>query len=268
MVDNKRKFRRFDLPLVVTFKPAYGSTDSYSGLIKNFSLEGICLESNDFSFIKHESLEFSLKFPQGVSSATLRGNVAWKKQNDKRCLAGVKLNTTDRKTRNNIIEKISSFGNIPINEIFTGEEPVKAISKEKNIEKVQEKAKVKEKTIKVKADQPPAKKKRKSLKTPPKNGFTKQYFKGGSGCKVTFRLPEEATVDARSVTIVGDFNNWDPAKTPMKRMKNGGFFATLDLESNREYKFKYLIDGQWENDWFADKYIPNEFGSDDSVVIV
>ena len=43
----------------------------------------------------------------------------------------------------------------------------------------------------------------------------------------------------------------------------------LNLESDREYRFKYLIDGdKWENDWNADKYLTNEYGSDDSVVIV
>jgi hypothetical protein len=36
-----------------------------------------------------------------------------------------------------------------------------------------------------------------------------------------------------------------------------------------EYKFRYLIDdSRWENDWNADRYIPNSFGSEDSLVIV
>jgi hypothetical protein len=36
-----------------------------------------------------------------------------------------------------------------------------------------------------------------------------------------------------------------------------------------ECRFRYCIDGvKWENDWCADKYEPNPFGSYDSVVVV
>lgn len=97
----------------------------------------------------------------------------------------------------------------------------------------------------------------------------KQYVKSGAVCKVTFRLPKEAASDAKTVTIVGDFNNWDITENKMKKLKNGDFTLTLDLPCNREYRFRYLIDtNRWENDWFADKYIPNDFGADDSVVVV
>jgi hypothetical protein len=55
----------------------------------------------------------------------------------------------------------------------------------------------------------------------------------------------------------------------MKRLKNGTFTAAVTLQPNGEYHFRYLVDGQrWENDWNADKYVPNRYGSDDSVVVV
>jgi hypothetical protein len=55
----------------------------------------------------------------------------------------------------------------------------------------------------------------------------------------------------------------------MKRLKNGAFTATVTLEPNKEYHFRYFVDGQrWENDWHADKYVPNSHGSDDTVVVV
>lgn len=97
----------------------------------------------------------------------------------------------------------------------------------------------------------------------------KQYLKSAPQCKVTFRFPKEAAPDAKSVAVVGDFNDWNVAEHLMKKLKNGDFKVTLSLPCNREYKFKYLIDAnRWENDWFADKYIPNGYGSDDSVVVV
>jgi 1,4-alpha-glucan branching enzyme len=99
--------------------------------------------------------------------------------------------------------------------------------------------------------------------------INKQYLKSNGSCKVTFRLPKEATQGARSVTIVGDFNDWNIKKTPLKRLKNGEFKLIMELPRNKEYRFKYLIDSKhWENDWHADKYVPNSFGNDDSVVIV
>ena len=97
----------------------------------------------------------------------------------------------------------------------------------------------------------------------------KQYVKSNNICKVTFRLPKDAAHNADMVTIVGDFNNWNLTENRMKQLKNGDFTLTLDLPCSREYRFRYLIDAnRWENDWFADKYLPNNFGADDSVVVV
>jgi 1,4-alpha-glucan branching enzyme len=102
-----------------------------------------------------------------------------------------------------------------------------------------------------------------------KTGLKKKYLKTSPACKVTFRLPKEAAHDAKTVSIVGDFNKWNLSETPMKRLKNGDFQVTLELPCNREYSFRYLIDStRWENDWCADKYISNPYGCDDSVVAV
>ena len=69
--------------------------------------------------------------------------------------------------------------------------------------------------------------------------------------------------------VIGDFNNWNEKGTPMKSLKNGAFTATIDLESNKEYQFRYLInDAVWENDWDADKYVPNEYGDSDNSIVV
>ena len=101
------------------------------------------------------------------------------------------------------------------------------------------------------------------------SGIKKQYLKSGVSCNVTFRLPKEAAPDAQSATIVGDFNNWNLTDTQMKKLKSGDFEITLKLHKDKEYRFKYFIDGsQWENDWYAYKYVPNQHGSDDSLVIL
>ena len=47
------------------------------------------------------------------------------------------------------------------------------------------------------------------------------------------------------------------------------FRITMKLEAGKEYRFRYLIDGsRWENDWSADRYVPNRYGTDDSLVIL
>ncbi len=96
----------------------------------------------------------------------------------------------------------------------------------------------------------------------------KQFLKSGSICKVTFRLPREAAGEARTVHVVGEFNNWDIYATPMKCLKDGSFTVTINLEQGREYQFRYLIDEMnWENDWDADKYLPSHFGNCENSVV-
>jgi len=106
-------------------------------------------------------------------------------------------------------------------------------------------------------------------KTVTVKGLKKQYLKKSSSCKVTFRLPKEAAPTAEMVTVVGDFNDWDLKETKMQKLKSGDFKTTLELPCNSEYRFRYLIDADhWENDWAADKYLPNGYGDDDSVVVI
>jgi len=98
----------------------------------------------------------------------------------------------------------------------------------------------------------------------------KRFLKTKPLCKVIFELPKEVTREAHTVALVGEFNSWDATSTLMRRRKDGSFSITLDLPAHREYQFKYLIDDDyWENDWQADKYLPNNIGdSDNSIVVV
>jgi 1,4-alpha-glucan branching enzyme len=97
----------------------------------------------------------------------------------------------------------------------------------------------------------------------------KQYFKSKSVCKVTFRIPEELGNSAKTAHIVGEFNNWNFFSTPMKKLKNGAFTTTLDLERGKEYQFRYLLDKNiWENDGDADKSVSTPYGDSVNSVIV
>ncbi|MCB8942456.1 MAG: isoamylase early set domain-containing protein [Ardenticatenaceae bacterium] len=93
----------------------------------------------------------------------------------------------------------------------------------------------------------------------------KNYTKTGTTCRVTFKLPAE--VAAETAVLCGEFNDWNPETNPMKKLKDGSFSLTLSLDVGQQYRFRYLLDGtRWENDWEADAYLPNEHGTEDSVV--
>jgi 1,4-alpha-glucan branching enzyme len=96
----------------------------------------------------------------------------------------------------------------------------------------------------------------------------KKFLKSKPRCKVTFSLSKEQAKDAGKVSVVGEFNNWETAATPLHRQKDGSFSATLDLETDREYQFRYLIDGEiWISDPEADRFAFSPFGDCDNAVV-
>ena len=84
--------------------------------------------------------------------------------------------------------------------------------------------------------------------------------------RVTFELP--SNMWAERVNLVGEFNDWDTTATAMSRNRSdANWKATLDLEQGKQYRFRYLVDGQeWLNDWHADDHVDNPYGSYDSVI--
>ena len=96
--------------------------------------------------------------------------------------------------------------------------------------------------------------------------MTKTYPRTKKGaCKVMFELPKQ--VGAQKAAVLGDFNNWNPRATPMKRKRDGSFSVALNLDAGREYRFRYLLDEErWENDRDADRLVPNIFGTQDSSI--
>ena len=98
----------------------------------------------------------------------------------------------------------------------------------------------------------------------------KRYIKSRKVFKVTFELakaelPEGVKVE--EIALVGSFNGWDPAATPMLRAKGGAYRATLEFEPGQEHQFRYLVNGDhWCNDWQADGYVRNDQGGDNCIV--
>jgi 1,4-alpha-glucan branching enzyme len=91
----------------------------------------------------------------------------------------------------------------------------------------------------------------------------KRFFRTKDECEVSFEYQAKM---AQTVALMSDINDWQPIEMK-KRRKDGIFYTKVRLPKESQYQFRYLLDGQyWENDPAADSYVPNEYGSDNSVV--
>ncbi len=87
-----------------------------------------------------------------------------------------------------------------------------------------------------------------------------------STAKVTFALASE--VIPGQVSVLGDFNGWDPLAHPLKKRSNGTYSVCVEIPAGT-YRFKYLAeDGNWFCDPELDDVQLNEFQTADSVVRV
>ncbi len=94
----------------------------------------------------------------------------------------------------------------------------------------------------------------------------KQYLKSKPVCKVTFSVPAE---EAKKVAVVGTFNEWNVKKAAeLKKLKNGTFKGTVDLETDNSYEFRYVVDGKtYINDEQADAYAWNDYAGAENCVL-
>ena len=83
---------------------------------------------------------------------------------------------------------------------------------------------------------------------------------------VTFEMP--AGIEAAGVSVVGDFNEWNPTKDPMKHRKDGTWARTIRLDPGT-YRFRYLTDdGDWYNAETADGYESSGLGADNCLLVL
>ncbi|WP_127542898.1 isoamylase early set domain-containing protein [Actinoplanes sp. OR16] len=77
----------------------------------------------------------------------------------------------------------------------------------------------------------------------------------GNKTRVTFSLP--ADEPAGTVSVVGDFNGWEPGRHELQPRRNGTRTVSVPLDPGH-YKFRYLAtDGVWLDDDQADAVGPN-----------
>jgi len=73
--------------------------------------------------------------------------------------------------------------------------------------------------------------------------------------------------EAQCVQLAGDFNSWDPNAHPLEKKSDEMWVINLDLSPGR-YEYKFLVDGQWQNDPDCSDFASNPFGGENSVLIL
>ena len=71
----------------------------------------------------------------------------------------------------------------------------------------------------------------------------------------------------KSVAVAGSFNDWQPVKMLNDRNNDGHYSCRLMLPPGT-YQYKFYVDGQWRSDAGNPDFVPNEFGSLNSVLTV
>ena len=73
---------------------------------------------------------------------------------------------------------------------------------------------------------------------------------------------------AGSVQVAGDFNNWQPTMTPMQKVSGTGVWQTkLKLPAGK-YRYRLVVDGQWQQDPYNELTELNPFGDYNSIIEV
>ena len=73
--------------------------------------------------------------------------------------------------------------------------------------------------------------------------------------------------EANVVQIAGDFNDWQPGKTPMTKAGDGTWQARVPLAKGT-YRYRLVVDGKWQHDPHNDSTEVNPYGELNSVIRV
>ena len=84
------------------------------------------------------------------------------------------------------------------------------------------------------------------------------------GDVAVFRTRQPQAIE---VQIAGDFNDWMPHTTPMRKLSDGDYEARLQLPQGR-YRYRLVVDGRWSHDLNNPRLETNEYGELNSIAEV
>ncbi|NOZ67921.1 MAG: PilZ domain-containing protein [Deferribacteres bacterium] len=104
MVVERRKFRRFKAPLDAQITLLENPSKHASGTIRDFSREGLCLESRDLDMSVNAPIELMVRHPRKDTLVHITGDIRWSEQSGTSCLAGIKIKEMDKEAKGDILD--------------------------------------------------------------------------------------------------------------------------------------------------------------------
>jgi 1,4-alpha-glucan branching enzyme len=77
----------------------------------------------------------------------------------------------------------------------------------------------------------------------------------------TFRMMAPG---AMSVLLVGDFTQWQRHAIALRKEKGGVWEASVELQPGK-HTYRFVVDGEWQDDPDCTVRVPNPFGGQDMV---
>ena len=79
--------------------------------------------------------------------------------------------------------------------------------------------------------------------------------------KQTFRFTAPT---ATTVSLAGDFTDWQKRAIPMQKGKDGIWMATVELMPGK-HNYRFIVDGDWCDDPECTVRVPNPYGTQNMV---
>ena len=74
---------------------------------------------------------------------------------------------------------------------------------------------------------------------------------------------------ARSVHVVGSFNDWGPVSIPLEELDHDGIWRAAVVLPTGTHEYMFVVDGErWVVDPLAGRFVDDGFGQENSVMIV
>ncbi len=70
------------------------------------------------------------------------------------------------------------------------------------------------------------------------------------------------SASAKSIQLVGDFTQWEKQPIPLHKDSGSVWRATVQLQPG-PHRYRFLVDGQWQNDPACALRVANPYGSED-----
>jgi 1,4-alpha-glucan branching enzyme len=75
--------------------------------------------------------------------------------------------------------------------------------------------------------------------------------------------------DAQTVHVVGSFNDWRTGTIPLEDRDHDGVWRATVVLPTGTYEYMFVVDGErWVTDRLADRLIEDDFGRENSILIV